>query len=203
MVIVNPGGTGAPDRVISARPAPFPPSRSRFERIAVPEQIHILGHLLTPPTFAVRLMHTNGAWSTRFRTDKHHARLRATIARFYPSVKVTGVRHGEKEQRTRQPTSILAALSNHVNRPHMRQNRAYAAVTSGSAVRLLTSRYSSGEVGRDRCARNGVDGVHHAWRDRPSMNGSLRTVVNEITARFRGICLHYVQEISAFWLTFP
>src|SRR4029453_17870007 len=30
--IVNPGGTGRPAFVISARPAPFPPSRSRIDR---------------------------------------------------------------------------------------------------------------------------------------------------------------------------
>ncbi|OGS48657.1 MAG: hypothetical protein A3K68_06365 [Euryarchaeota archaeon RBG_16_68_13] len=31
VVIVKPGGTGRPSRVISASPAPFPPRRSRIE----------------------------------------------------------------------------------------------------------------------------------------------------------------------------
>ncbi len=31
VVIVKPGGTGSPRRVISARPAPLPPSWSRIE----------------------------------------------------------------------------------------------------------------------------------------------------------------------------
>ena len=54
VVIVNPGGTGSPTRLISARPAPFPPSTSRMEALPSSKSIvHVNSVRGIPEVFAM------------------------------------------------------------------------------------------------------------------------------------------------------
>src|SRR5580704_15082796 len=47
--MVNPGGTGSPARVISATPAPLPPSRSRIEALPSSKRYtHLWARVATP-----------------------------------------------------------------------------------------------------------------------------------------------------------
>src|SRR3990170_5557151 len=49
VVIVNPGGTGRPRRVISASPAPLPPRRSRIDALPSSNRYTYFGSPLPPP----------------------------------------------------------------------------------------------------------------------------------------------------------